>query len=136
MQIWTADIVSSNGDKSEYVIRNKPYDGDIHNGDSLNVDIVGRTPGSSTAPNCRVFIEGQDHGNPATSAPQTQAPTGGGGSQTQAPSGGSASPETVTPGASCGSKPFSYYFLQSKVRCTPYAKFDLSTKGVKRNSSF
>uniref|UniRef100_A0A8W8JSB2 CBM2 domain-containing protein n=1 Tax=Magallana gigas TaxID=29159 RepID=A0A8W8JSB2_MAGGI len=103
LEIWTADIVSSNGDKSEYVIRNKPYDGDIHNGDSLNVDIVGRTPGSSTAPNCRVFIEGQDHGNPATSAPQTQAPSGGGGSQTQAPSGGSASPETVTPGASCGS---------------------------------
>lgn len=110
MQIWTADIVSSNGDKSEYVIRNKPYDGDIHNGDSLNVDIVGRTPGSSSVPNCRVFIEGQDHGNPATSAPQTQAPSGGGGSQTQAPSGGSTSSETVTPGASCGSKLFSYYF--------------------------
>lgn len=103
LEIWTADIVSSNGDKSEYVIRNKPYDGDIHNGDSLNVDIVGRTPGSSTAPNCRVFIEGQDHGNPATSAPQTQAPSGGGGSQTQAPSGGPTSSETVTPGASCGS---------------------------------
>lgn len=81
-----------------------PYDGDIHNGDSLNVDIVGRTPGRSNVPNCRVFIEGQDHGNPATSAPQTQAPSSGGGTQTQAPSGGS--PETVTPGASCGSKLF------------------------------
>lgn len=52
------DIVFLNGDKFEYVIRNKLYDGDIYNGDFLNVDIVGCILGSFIVFNCWVFIEG------------------------------------------------------------------------------
>ncbi|XP_061196701.1 uncharacterized protein LOC133204978 [Saccostrea echinata] len=107
LEIWTADIVSKSADKTEYVLRNKPYDADINAGSSLNVDIVGRTPGRDTPPNCRVFIEGQggDSGGgsqtPApTSPPATQPPSGGSGSHTTH---GSSHPETVTSGASCGS---------------------------------
>ncbi|XP_048748294.1 uncharacterized protein LOC125660495 [Ostrea edulis] len=112
LEIWTADIVSHNADKTEYVVVNKPWDADIPSGGSLDVDIVGRTPGMDSAPNCRCFIEGQGGGSGTqtqapTQAPATSAPSGGTG--TQAPSGGSGTHtstgghETVTSGASCGS---------------------------------
>lgn len=90
--MWTANIQSSSADKTEWILTNKDYDGDINANNELKVDFNGRAPGGD-APTATVTIEGVDP-NPGTGPVVTSAPgvsSGGGGGNpiTPAPATGS-----------------------------------------------
>ena len=81
-QTWTAEVTSTSADKTEYVLTNKDFDGDIQAGSEFKVEFNGLASGD-TAPTATLTMNG---GGGSTGGNQnTQAPQTGGNQNTQSP---------------------------------------------------
>ncbi|KAL3861625.1 hypothetical protein ACJMK2_007650 [Sinanodonta woodiana] len=81
LEIWKATVVETKDGGKEFVVENKPWDGDIAQSSSLEMEFVGRMSGDSP-PSCTVTVDGLGSGgsNPHNNPGPTQhsGSTGGG----------------------------------------------------------
>ena len=85
-QVWAADIVSSNADNTQFVLKNKDFSADVAKNDEIVVEFQGNKGGTHD-PTGTITIKGAGalgSGGGSNTGGQTSSPNGGQGG-TQAP---------------------------------------------------